>query len=71
MTPHPQARKGTTIIPYTPDPSTPDTEETTAAQAWFWTPSWQAGERQATIEITAGGLAVYDDMAALLADLDP
>ena len=25
-----------------------------ATQAWFWTPEWQAGERQADAEIAAG-----------------
>jgi AbrB family looped-hinge helix DNA binding protein len=25
-----------------------------ASQAWFWTPEWQAGERQADAEIAAG-----------------
>ncbi|WP_163547806.1 hypothetical protein [Candidatus Frankia nodulisporulans] len=38
-------------------------------QAWSWTPQWQAGEREATAQIAAGGLPVYDDMAALFADL--
>ena len=25
-----------------------------ASQAWFWTPEWQAGEREAEAEIAAG-----------------
>ncbi len=25
-----------------------------ATQAWYWTPEWQAGERQADAEIAAG-----------------
>ncbi len=25
-----------------------------ATQAWFWTPAWQAGEREASAEIAAG-----------------
>lgn len=41
-----------------------------ADQAWFWTEEWQAGEREADAQIAAGGLPVYDDMAALLADID-
>jgi antitoxin PrlF len=39
-------------------------------QRWFWTEEWQAGEREASREIAAGDLKVYDDMAALLADID-
>jgi hypothetical protein len=41
-----------------------------ADQAWFWTEEWQAGEREADAQISAGALPVYGDMAALLADLD-
>ena len=26
-------------------------------QAWFWTPEWQEGEREATREIWEGGLS--------------
>ena len=26
-------------------------------QAWFWTPEWQAGEKQATLEIEQGHLS--------------
>lgn len=39
-------------------------------QRWFWSEEWQAGEREASAEIAAGGLPVYDDMSALLADLE-
>lgn len=39
-------------------------------QRWFWTEEWQAGEREASAQIAAGGLPVYDDMAALLADAE-
>ncbi|OHV39702.1 hypothetical protein BBK14_13605 [Parafrankia soli] len=38
-------------------------------QAWFWTPQWQAGEAEASAEIAASGLTVYDDMGALFADM--
>lgn len=41
-----------------------------AGQGWFWTEQWQAGEREASGQIAAGGLTVYDDMTALFADLD-
>ena len=39
-------------------------------QRWFWTEEWQAGEKEASAQIAAGGLLVYDDMAALFADID-
>jgi hypothetical protein len=40
-----------------------------ADQAWYQAPDWQAGEREATAQIAAGALPVYDDMTALLADI--
>ncbi len=45
-------------------------DPTPADQAWFWAPAWQDGERQASAQIAAGGLHVYDDMATLFADLN-
>jgi len=35
-------------------------------QAWFWTPEWQAGEREASEQIAAGQTKSYDSMDALL-----
>ena len=29
-------------------------------QAWFWTPEWQAGEREADEDLTAGRSDVFD-----------
>lgn len=40
-----------------------------ADQRWFWIEEWQAGEREASAEIAAGGLKVYGDMAELFAEL--
>jgi len=44
-------------------------------QAWFWTPEWQEGEREADAELAAGeGTIYYSDeefLAALEADLKP
>lgn len=46
-----------------------------ASQAWFWTPEWQAGERQADAEIAAGlGERFESDeefLAALRARMKP
>ncbi|MGI8553698.1 MAG: hypothetical protein ACR2PL_23355 [Dehalococcoidia bacterium] len=43
-------------------------------QAWFWTPEWQAKEREADEEIAAGRGAAYHSgeefLAALEADLE-
>jgi AbrB family looped-hinge helix DNA binding protein len=38
-------------------------------QLWFWTEEWQAGEREASEQIAAGGLPVYNDMETLFADI--
>lgn len=39
-------------------------------QRWFWTEEWQAGEREASEQVADEDLPVYDDMAALFADID-
>jgi antitoxin PrlF len=41
-----------------------------ADQAWFWTPEWQAGEREADADIAAGRTEYFDSDAAFLAALD-
>jgi len=38
-------------------------------QAWFWTPEWQAGEREADAEAAAGEGEFYEDTDALIAGL--
>jgi len=38
-------------------------------QAWFWTPEWQAGERQADADKAAGRFTRYEDGEAFLAAL--
>ena len=40
------------------------------SQAYFWTESWQAGERQAEADISAGRVKAFDSVEALIADLD-
>lgn len=37
-----------------------------ADQAWFWTESWQRGERQASEEIAAGRVETFEDEKAFL-----
>ncbi|MFE0472376.1 hypothetical protein ACFW2V_12250 [Streptomyces sp. NPDC058947] len=32
-----------------------------ADQAWFWTPEWQAGEREADQELKSGKGVVFDN----------
>jgi hypothetical protein len=39
-------------------------------QAWFWTPEWQAMEREADEDIAAGRYKTFDNMDDLIADLD-
>ena len=41
-----------------------------ASQAWFWTPEWQAGEREASADIEAGRMEVSMSGEDFLASLD-
>ena len=46
-----------------------------ATQAWFWTPEWQAGEREADADLAAGRFDRYESdeefLAALRARMKP
>jgi hypothetical protein len=39
-------------------------------QAWFWTPEWQAGEREADADVAAGRATRYHSDEEFLAALD-
>ncbi|MGH3137979.1 MAG: AbrB/MazE/SpoVT family DNA-binding domain-containing protein [Gaiellaceae bacterium] len=41
-----------------------------ASQAWFWTPEWQEGERQADADIAAGRVIRFESDEEFLAYLD-
>lgn len=41
-----------------------------ADQAWFWTPEWQEGEREADEQIAAGQTTHFDSTEDFLAALD-
>ena len=41
-----------------------------AAQAWFWQPEWQAGEREAAADLAAGRSRVLDSSEAFLSSLE-
>jgi AbrB family looped-hinge helix DNA binding protein len=41
-----------------------------ATQAWFWTPEWQDGEREAATESAAGSGTTYESDEAFLGSLD-
>jgi AbrB family looped-hinge helix DNA binding protein len=41
-----------------------------ASQAWFWTPEWQAMEREADEDITAGRVERFDSDEEFLAALE-
>lgn len=41
-----------------------------ASQTWFWTPTWQAGEREASEEIDDGRVRVFTSDEEFLASLD-
>jgi len=36
-------------------------------QSWFWTPEWQAGEREADADIAAGRVRTFENVHDLLA----
>ena len=38
-------------------------------QAWFWSPEWQAGERQADEDLRTGNYEDFDTMDDLIASL--
>ncbi len=40
-----------------------------ATQAWFWTPEWQKGEREATADIKAGRVKSFRSVEELIAEL--
>jgi AbrB family looped-hinge helix DNA binding protein len=37
-----------------------------ATQAWFWTPEWQAGEREADADLAAGAVETFASADELL-----
>jgi antitoxin PrlF len=41
-----------------------------ATQAWFWTPDWQAREREAAADLTAGRGRVFESSEEFLSSLD-
>jgi len=41
-----------------------------ATQAWFWSPEWQQGERQALTDFAAGKSMVYESSEDFLASFD-
>jgi antitoxin PrlF len=41
-----------------------------STQAWFWTPSWQAGEREATEDVRAGRIERHLSDREFLKSLD-
>lgn len=41
-----------------------------ASQAWFWTESWQEGERRADSDIAAGRTTTYDNVDDFMDSLD-
>lgn len=41
-----------------------------ADQAWFWTPEWQAGEREVDEEIARGEIIVSENIDDFIAQID-
>jgi AbrB family looped-hinge helix DNA binding protein len=42
-----------------------------ANQAWFWTESWQRGEREASEDIAAGRVETFKDAQTFLDSISP
>lgn len=40
------------------------------SQAWFWTEAWQAGEREADLNIERGEVARFDNVEDAIRDLN-
>lgn len=40
-----------------------------STQAWFWTPSWQAGEREADVDRVAGRVETFGSGGSLIDEL--
>ncbi len=41
-----------------------------STQAWFWAPTWQAGEREAAEDLDAGRSRVFESSEEFLASFD-
>jgi antitoxin PrlF len=41
-----------------------------ATQSWFWSPEWQAGEREAEADLAAGRTETFDSADGLLTELE-
>ena len=41
-----------------------------ASQAWFWSPEWQQGEREASADISAGRVKTAEPLEDFLQSLD-
>lgn len=40
------------------------------SQAWFWSPAWQAGEREASQDVAAGRTTTFDSEETFVESLD-
>ncbi len=40
-----------------------------ATQAWFWTPTWQTGEREADADLATGRVETFESGQALIEEL--
>ena len=56
-------------IEYRRHPHTGEWVEISPDQRWFWTPEWQAGEREVDVQLEAGEYENFDSMEDFLAAL--
>ncbi len=54
--------QGDVSCAYSVHPKSGDVIEIDPDQAWFWTPSWQAGEREVDDDLAAG---TYEEFASM------
>jgi len=64
-------RRTLTLSAYVPrSTQATTTSNSDSSQEWFWTESWQRGERAADEDIAAGRVQHFDDLKSFLAELE-
>jgi hypothetical protein len=64
-----EARADGSVVWYAIHPITKERVEIDPDQRWFWTPEWQAGERQVDEDLQSGNYEDFDDMESFINSL--